>query len=59
MFGCQRRGPVVDLLLDRRAQVGFARARPADDLLADGESGRDRACASCIGQAQMTYGIDR
>jgi hypothetical protein len=34
-----------------------SRARPADDLLADGESGRERACASCIGQAQMTYGI--
>jgi hypothetical protein len=27
VFGCQRRGPVVDLLLDRRAQFGFARAR--------------------------------
>jgi hypothetical protein len=32
VFGCQRRGPVVDLLLDRganrRAQFGFTRGRP-------------------------------
>ena len=47
VLGCERRGPLVDLLLDRgahrRAQFVFTRARPADDLLANSESGRERA----------------
>jgi hypothetical protein len=34
-----------------------SRARPADDLLADGESGREGACASCIVDGGLKWRI--